>query len=139
MADIQINRGASSASTTTTNANTELQAADDRALFFLVNVSAEPVRVFFNANNDLVLEDTIQVDYSGQGEKHTSTADVVDLARGVLVEAGQTVRAIIDVRTADTTPADNTVDIVVNTVHTPALSQINLFVASQADISGAAL
>ena len=132
MADLTIARGATSGTLTTTNANTALAAATDRALLFMANVSAEPVRVFFSPNNDLTLETSLEVGFSG-------TADEVELARGILIEAGEAVRVIVSVDTPDADAADNTITITARTVHTAALEQINLFVASQADFAGATL
>ena len=123
----------------TSNAVTDLDTAGNDAQIMLVNYGGKAVRVFFTAQNDLVLADTVAVDYSDQSLKHTGSSDTVALERGVVVEAGTTVRATIVVATADSTATDNVVHISAEVLHAPAAAGIDLAVALENTVLNATL
>ena len=120
-----LNTGGTS-SVTTTNANVPMNTSASSAEFVLVNYSTKAGRVFFSPNNDLTLESSIRVGFTSEYEE--------DLARGVLVEPGEAVRALVRADTVDATATNNTVTISVENVHSSAVD-VEIGVCLEGDIN----
>ena len=117
---------AAGASVTTTNANVPLAAAGATAQFIFVNYSEKPARVFFDANNGLVLNDEVGVGL-------TSAHSVVH-ERGVLVDGGVGTRVTVRAAEVDSTAGNNTVTIRALPVHSPS-GRVEVGVALESDIN----
>ena len=106
---------------TTTNAVSALSTVGTASQLILINYNSASARVFFSANNDLVLEDEVSI---GLTSEHSSP-----LERGVLVEGGTAVRVSLTPRSVDTTATNNTVDVYYEVLHTnvdrPTIDVVN--------------
>ena len=110
------------ASTTTTAANTALTAGA-AVQFMLVNYSPKPAKVFFSGSTGVTFQDQVAVG--------TTDAYLHEIARGVLVEGGETLRVSVTPATVGT---DSTITVLGVPVHS-ASGAVELGVTTEAIIN----
>ena len=96
----------------------------------LVNYSLSPARVFITPGSGVTLGDDVAIG--------TTSAHINPLARGVLVEGGETIRAAVTVTSASGTAADDVLTITAENVHT-GVTTLELGVCLESDINSSTL